>query len=150
MARCHRPSCSTPSVISSWLLGLLVSHPACLASGIRIATDLTAKSPRLCGTTEHFGDKIFAEKGEEAPLGCFGGRGSCHKSHFHLEKRGGGIKRGIQLLWEVVGSHQSWVWNMLAMGTQIMISDRLMTFFSMPLMGSSLCTFAVCFPFLIL
>lgn len=124
MARCQTPS--APPVISSWLLGLLGSSPACLASGIRIVTDLIAKSPRLCETTEHFGDKIFSGKRSGGtPPGCFGGVGSCHKSHFHLEKRREGIKRGVQVLWEVVGSHHSWVWNMLAMGTQIMISDRL-------------------------
>lgn len=84
----------TPSVISSWLLGLVVSCPACLPSGIRIVTDLIAKSPRLCGTTEHFGDKIFAGKRRGGTPGLFRSMGELPQEPFSPGKESRRNKKG--------------------------------------------------------
>lgn len=95
MAGCQTPS--APPVISSWLLGLLGSSPACLASGIRIVTDLIAKSPRLCETTEHFGDKIFSGKrrgGTPTPPGLFRWSGELPQEPFSPGKEKRRNKKG--------------------------------------------------------
>lgn len=72
---------------------------------------------------QHFGDKIFGKR-RGGTHGLFPWLEEFPQEPFSPEKGRGRNKKGNPGSMEVVGSHQSWVWNMLAMGIQIMISDR--------------------------
>lgn len=64
---------------------------------------------------ERFGDKVLTGKRTGDAPGLCRCMGRCHRA-LVTWKREEEDKRGTQLLWEVVDSHQSWVWNISGYG----------------------------------